>query len=107
MQASGEPHAGQLRCFDPRWIKADETVLFYGRRHSGKSVAIRCLLSYHTRTWDKVLVMSTTAASGFFDSFVPPNCIFDSLREDILNRVLRWSATSDCRSESGERGSAS
>ncbi len=80
----------KVQPFDPRSAPEDFSMLLFGPRRAGKST----LLKYWCYCWqdrfDKVVVMSTTNFTGFFNEFVNPKCCFEEYNPEVLHNMLNF-----------------
>ena len=66
-----------IRQFDPKRMKDDRACVFVGGSGSGKSFAIRDILSYHRDIPAGIVFSGTEAADPFYSEFVPSLFIYD------------------------------
>lgn len=78
-----------LRKFDPSTIKPDSTVIFLGKRHTGKSFALKDILSYHKDLPIGVVISPTEVANKHFEKFIPKMLIHDEYDPNIVNKFLK------------------
>ena len=94
----------QILKWDPSKIRDVPRILLIGRSGSGKSTALRDLLSYLADRVDLCLMFSpTTESLDEFRKLAPPSCIHPgALKLDVvetalrLNRELAASPSSTC-----------
>jgi len=78
----------RVRKFDPTKMKESRISLLIGKRHTGKSVLMKDLLSNMPRP-DYVLAMAPTEDTlRMFREFLPESCIFDHFSQDKLERTV-------------------
>lgn len=78
-----------LKKFDMSKMRKDSTVVFIGKRRSGKSYTLRDLL-YHNRDIPYGSIISgTEEASPFFADFVPSSYIFDEYNSAIPQKIIK------------------
>jgi hypothetical protein len=78
----------RVKKFNPASMKESRIVFLIGKRHSGKSVLMRDLLSQMPRP-DYVLAMAPTESSlQAFREFVPESCIFDHFSQEKLDTTV-------------------
>ena len=79
----------RLKKFDITSIRKDSTVVFVGKRRSGKSYTLRELL-YNLRDLPAgVIISGTEEASPFFSDFVPSSYIYNKFDEVIPEKILK------------------
>lgn len=78
----------RVKRFDPRTIKENRIIFIIGKRHTGKSVLMKDLLSQMPRP-DYVLAMAPTEDTlKTFREFLPEACIFDHFSQEKLERLV-------------------
>lgn len=77
-----------LKFFDMSKVKDDKVVVCIGRRGSGKSWAVRELLSYHTSIPTGIVVSPTESANSFFGSIIPYLLIHDEYTPEIIDNLV-------------------
>ncbi len=78
----------ELKKFDPSKISHDSVCLWIGKRHTGKSVCMKDILSYHRDIPVGVVVSPTESANGFFEKFIPKMLIYDEPSEVTIAKFL-------------------
>jgi hypothetical protein len=82
-----------LRQFDMSTIQDDKVVVCIGRRGSGKSWAVRELLSHHTSIPTGIVVSPTEQANHFFSEMIPSLLIHHEYTPAVVaNLVNRQTA---------------
>jgi hypothetical protein len=78
----------RIRRFDPTTVKSNRITFLIGKRHTGKSVLMKDLLSYMPKP-DFVLAMAPTDDTlKMFREFLPNGCIYDHFSQDKLERTM-------------------
>lgn len=78
-----------LRKFSMDWIADESTVVFVGKRGTGKSTAVKDLM-YHKRSIPVGTVISGTEnANPFFGDFVPDVFIYGEYQPHIVSNVVK------------------
>lgn len=78
-----------LRKFDMNSMKKDSTVVFVGKRRSGKSYTLRDMM-WHLRDIPFGSVISGTEhASPFFSDFIPSTFIYSQFDPSIPKKILK------------------
>lgn len=78
----------RVRKFNPSTIKESRIIFILGKRHTGKSVLMKDLLSQMPRP-DFVLAMAPTEDTlRMFREFVPETCVFDHFSQEKLERTV-------------------
>lgn len=78
----------ELKKFNPSNIPADSVCVWIGKRHSGKSVCLKDVLSYHRDIPVGVVISPTEAANGYFEKFVPKMLIYDEPTQETIKKFL-------------------
>lgn len=78
----------EISKFNPTSIKSDSVVVLCGRRGSGKSTALRDILSHHTTIPCGVVISPTEQANQFFQKFIPNFLIYDDYTPEIIKKFL-------------------
>jgi energy-coupling factor transporter ATP-binding protein EcfA2 len=77
-----------LKYFDITQIKRDATICVIGKRGSGKSCFVRCMM-YHNQNIPRGIVISGSEEHNpFYRDFIPASFIFESYDSEILARVI-------------------
>lgn len=69
----------------------DKTILLVGKRHSGKSVLLKNMLSYYSKTFSKIYACSGTEEVNEFylkSGLVSPDCIYESYSEEFGMKLI-------------------
>lgn len=77
-----------LRKFDMARVRDDSVVVAIGRRGSGKSWAVRELLSYHSDIPTGLVISPTEQANCFFGEFIPRLLIHDAFSNESVANVI-------------------
>lgn len=77
-----------LKRFDLRKIKEDSTVVFIGRRRTGKSFCLRDLMYCNRDIPFGTIISATEEASPFFNKFIPKTYIFTEFQEHIIESII-------------------
>ena len=77
-----------IREFQMSSIADDKVVVCIGRRGSGKSWAIRELLSYHTSIPTGIVISPTEQANQFFGKMVPSLMIHDAYSPEVIEHLV-------------------
>ena len=78
----------RIKKFNLKSIKENRIIFIIGKRHTGKSVLMKDLLSNMPRP-DFVLAMAPTEDTlRMYREFVPESCIFDHFSQEKLERVV-------------------
>lgn len=78
----------EIRRFDISKVAADSVIVFCGKRNTGKSYALKDLLSHHRDLPVGVVISPTETANGFFEKFIPKMLIYDEATEEVLKKFL-------------------
>jgi len=78
----------ELKKFDPTKIPAESVIVFIGKRNTGKSTALKDILSYHRDVPVGVVISPTEKANGYFEKFIPKMLIYDEPDEQTIQRFL-------------------
>ena len=79
----------ELTLWDPNTLPANFTLVLHGRRRTGKSFLIKHLChAYLKRKFEYVYVFSETAFNGWFQTFCPPQFIYEKFDDDILQAII-------------------
>tara|TARA_E500000331_G_scaffold358560_1_gene426639 strand:- start:2021 stop:2863 length:843 start_codon:yes stop_codon:yes gene_type:complete len=78
----------ELRKFDPSKITSDSVVVMSGRRGSGKSSALRDLLSHHRGIPIGCAISPTEVANKSFGNFIPSMLIHDEYSPELLQKFM-------------------
>ena len=78
----------RLRQFDMSTIADDKVVVCIGRRGTGKSWAVRELLSHHTSIPTGMVISPTEQANKFFSDMVPAVLIHDEYSEKAIDNLV-------------------
>lgn len=79
----------RIRRFDMSTVNSDKVVVCIGRRGTGKSWAVRELLSHHCSIPTGVVVSPTEQANKFFGNMVPKVFIHDEYKPEIIDNVIK------------------
>lgn len=78
----------RLKQFDITSIKRDSTIMVYGKRGSGKSVFVKCMM-YHNKDIARGIVISGSEKhQPFYKDFIPDTYIFEEYDSDIISKVI-------------------
>ena len=78
----------RVKKFDPSTVKPSRIIFIIGKRHTGKSVLMKDLLSHMPKP-DYVLAMAPTEDTlRMFREFLPECCIFDHFSQEKLDRTV-------------------
>lgn len=77
-----------LRQFDMSSIADDKVVVCIGKRGTGKSWAVRELLSHHTTIPTGMVISPTEQANKFFTEMVPSVLIHDEYSEQAIDNLV-------------------
>lgn len=69
-------------------IQPGYTVALFGKRRSGKTMAMHAMMQQMRPWFRDVVVFTKTIASCEFNRYVPNTCIIDGLDLDLLERLL-------------------
>jgi hypothetical protein len=78
----------ELKKFNPRNVTPESVIVLIGKRCSGKSWALKDILSYHTDVPVGVVVSPTEKANGYFEKFIPKMLIYDEPDEGTIQKFL-------------------
>jgi len=78
----------ELNKFDMKNIKSGSTILFIGKRNTGKSILCQDLFRYNTGWPVGVVISATEKANHFFEKFVPKMLIYDEFDPAIIQKFL-------------------
>lgn len=78
----------ELKKFDMRQIKDGSTVLFIGRRATGKSSLLTDMFRYHTDWPIGVIISATERANHHFEQFIPKMLIYDEFDPAIVQKFM-------------------
>lgn len=78
----------EMKKFDMKNVKDGSTILFIGRRGTGKSTLVADLFRHHTDWPIGVVVSATERANHFFEKFMPKMLIYDEFDPAILQRFI-------------------
>lgn len=70
-------------------INPDYTMALLGRRGSGKSTLLREICYVMRKQFPMCIVMTATKESGFFEGWVPPECVISGFHEPMLRDLIR------------------
>lgn len=77
-----------IKLFDFRLIRPDFTVVVYGKRRTGKTYFVRCLMKAMRRYFPEVYVFTETKIDVEYEACVPDKFIIDKFNPDILESIL-------------------
>jgi hypothetical protein len=77
-----------LKKFDMRIIKDDETVVFIGPRNTGKSFLVKDLLYYHRHIPVGTCISPTEEANKCFSDHIPPIFIHPEYTPELIEKVV-------------------
>jgi hypothetical protein len=99
----------RLTKFDMSRIADDSTVLFIGKRNTGKSFLIKDLLWHKQRIPIGTVISGTEGANSFYSKMVPSLFIHEEFNPLILSNVLKRQQilTKQIMKETEARGSSS
>lgn len=78
-----------LRKFNIKSIPEDSTVIFIGRRRTGKSTLMKDLLSYHKEIPLGSVVSGTEESNGFFKKIIPSMFIHEEYNPMIVSNFVK------------------
>jgi hypothetical protein len=78
----------ELKKFDMRQVRDGSTVLFIGRRATGKSCLLTDMFRYHTDWPIGVIISATERANHHFEQFVPKMLIYDEFDPAIVQKFM-------------------
>lgn len=78
----------ELKKFDMRQVKDGSTVLFIGRRATGKSSLLTDMFRYHTDWPIGVIISATERANHHFEQFIPKMLIYDEFDPAIVQKFM-------------------
>jgi hypothetical protein len=78
-----------LRKFDIASIRDDQTVVFIGKRDTGKSFLVRDMLYHHRDLPIGTVISPTEMANAFFSKIVPPLFIHEEYQPRIVEQVVK------------------
>lgn len=78
-----------LRKFDFSLIRPDYTHVIYGKRRTGKTHYIRCLMKAMRPYFPEVWVFTGTKIDAEYEACVPKKNIVDGFREEILDLIMK------------------
>jgi hypothetical protein len=78
----------EIKKFDITKVAADSVIVFCGKRNTGKSWALKDILSYHRDLPVGVVISPTEAANGFFEAFIPRMLLYDQPSEETIKKFL-------------------
>lgn len=90
MAKSGQPidFNLDLKKFNMRMIKDDETVVFIGPRNTGKSFLVKDLLYHHRHIPVGVCISPTEEANKCFGDIIPPLFIHSEYTPELVEKAL-------------------
>lgn len=90
-----------IKKFDMKNIKDGSTILFIGRRGTGKSTLVADMFRHHTNWPVGVVISGTERANHFFEKFIPKMLIYDEFEPGILDRFIerQEKITNQCTNE--------
>lgn len=81
-----------LRKFDFALIRPDYTHVIYGKRRTGKTHYIRCLMKAMRPYYPEVWVFTGTKIDAEYEACVPKRNIVDGFREEVLDLIMKRQA---------------
>lgn len=78
----------ELNRFDMKNIKSGSTIVFIGKRNTGKSILCKDLFRHNTDWPVGVIISATEKANHFFEKFIPKMLIYDEYDSSIVNKFL-------------------
>jgi len=79
----------QLKKFDISSIKDGSTIVFIGKRDTGKSFLVKDLLYYKKDLPIGTVISATESANTFYGNIVPPLFIHDEYQAGIIKNVVK------------------
>jgi hypothetical protein len=78
----------EIKRFDISKVAADSVIVLCGKRNTGKSWALKDILSHHCDLPVGVVISPTETANGFFEKFIPKMLIYEEASEEVLKKFL-------------------
>lgn len=78
----------ELKRFDMKNIRDGSTILFIGRRGTGKSTMLTDMFRHFTHLPIGIIVSATERANHHFEQFIPKMLIYDEFDPKILQRFM-------------------
>ncbi len=87
-EAPGGLLTGTLPQFDPSEVQEDATILFIGKRRTGKSTFLRWVLSFIKQHFPLVVVMTKTPFNGFWQEHVPDDFVHQGVNPVLIEKLM-------------------
>jgi len=82
--------AWAVKCFDPKTMKADATVLMLGKRGTGKSTLLQDIMFHMSpRLFSGIAMAPTEDSVAMFESFLPRCFVFDNFKVDAVEKLMQ------------------
>lgn len=78
---------GELFYFDPFIIPNDASILFLGRRRTGKSFALRWILYTKRKVFPFGVIMTKTKFNGYWTKHVPDESVIGHFSKEVLQNL--------------------
>ena len=78
----------QLRKFNMNWIDHTKTVLFIGKRGSGKSFCVKDFMFHHQDIPIGLVISRTEKVNSYYKDFIPDSFIYDKYDPDLIDKTL-------------------
>jgi len=82
------PHWDDLDVFDIYSVPVNLSGIIYGARGSGKTSWVTWFIFFHQFDYSDVYILSSTAFTGHYQTFLPNHYVFHEYREDVLEMVI-------------------
>lgn len=69
-------------------FKPDYTVVFYGKRRTGKSFCLRWLLAEHAHEYPLLLVFTTTKLNGYWQQYINDRYIHPGFKPSVIAKFF-------------------
>ncbi len=71
-------------------LEPEKTVVFFGRRGSGKTFSMRWVLQdpIVRASYPRVIVMTESKLNGFWQQYVPDDYIYEGFRSDVIYKII-------------------
>ena len=76
------------RVFDPSMIKDEATVVFFAKRRTGKSFALRWILEAKKASYPFLLVFTNTKMNNFWQQYIPDKFVHEGYQPQVLAKLL-------------------
>lgn len=74
--------------FDPLTIKDDATMVFFGKRRTGKSFMCRYILWLKQKVYPFVMVFTNTKFNMFWQDYIPDRFVHEGYNPEVLQRLI-------------------